>query len=293
MRGSPVLRRALRAVDGRVVAALPPKQRRQWLYLRVHRRPGSFENPSRFTEKVNWRILNDRRPELAWTCDKLQMKDHAAASGAPVRVPATLWSGTDVRSLADEELPARWVLKPTHRSGLVHFGDRGTDYDELAVKTRDWLTGVEGGLLAEWAYAQARPLLFVEEALGEPGSPPPDYKFFVFHGTPRVIQLDVDRFGGHRRSLVTPEWELLDVRLNSYPSAGLPPRPQLLPEMLDAARALGADFDFIRIDLYAVDGEVVFGEYTPYPGSGLERFDPDAFDLELGGRWSLPQGVGA
>lgn len=58
--------------------------------------------------------------------------------------------------------------------------------------------------------------------------------------------------------------------------------------MLEIARTLGADWDFIRIDLYAVDGDVWFGEYTPYPGTGMLRYEPMSFDLEQGRQWQLP-----
>jgi hypothetical protein len=57
--------------------------------------------------------------------------------------------------------------------------------------------------------------------------------------------------------------------------------------MLEVAAALGAAFDFVRVDLYDVDGEVWFSELTPYPGGGLDRFDP-ALDEWLGARWQLP-----
>jgi hypothetical protein len=57
--------------------------------------------------------------------------------------------------------------------------------------------------------------------------------------------------------------------------------------MLDIAETLGAAFDFIRVDLYDVDGEVWFSELTPYPGAGLAGFDP-ALDRRLGALWQLP-----
>jgi hypothetical protein len=58
--------------------------------------------------------------------------------------------------------------------------------------------------------------------------------------------------------------------------------------MLATAAKLGSGFDFIRVDLYNILGEVYFGEFTPYPGSGLCRFVPASFDTELGARWTLP-----
>lgn len=288
-----VVTSAARDLERHVLVRLPPALGRRWLFLRVHHRWPRLSSPRTFSEKVNWRILNDRRPLLAWTCDKLAMKEHASSSGADVVVPRTLWKGGDVRELAEVDLPTHWVLKPSHRSGLVHFGDARTDLGRLRRRTEHWLADVQHGVLGEWAYGQARPCLFVEELVGSPQAPPPDYKVFVFAGEPLLVQVDLDRFSGHRRSLYDPQWRRVDARLG-YPDGGPVPRPAGLSRLLDVARTLGADFDFVRIDLYlAGETGVVFGEYTPYPGSGLERFDPRSFDAWLGAQWKLPRDVSA
>ena len=57
--------------------------------------------------------------------------------------------------------------------------------------------------------------------------------------------------------------------------------------MTEVSEALGREFDFIRVDLYDVEGSVWFGELTPYPGGGLDPFDP-RLDRELGALWVLP-----
>lgn len=278
---------ALRRAYNQVGRALPGVVGRTWLFVGAHGRVPALRHPRTFSDKVTWRILHDRRPELAWTCDKLQMKEHARASGADVRVPEVLWVGTDVRELAAVDLPAHWVLKPAHRSGLVCFGDATTDLSELRRRTQGWLDDVRSGALREWAYSRAAHVLYVEELLGTPGDPPPDYKVYVFDGEPALVQVLVGRFSHLRGALFTPAWEKLDARWQ-FPDAGCLPRPDRLPELLEAAATLAAGFDFMRVDLYLVDGTVVFGEYTPYPGNGLARLEPPALDAELGARWHLP-----
>ena len=278
---------SVRRAYNRIGRRLPTSLRRRWLYAGVHGRLPHFSAPQSFSDKVNWRILHDRRPELAWTCDKLRMKEHAAGTGAPVRVPETLWVGTDVRELADVDLPEHWVIKPTHRSGVVHFGDATINLEALAVRTRPWLADLQSDVMREWAYSRAQQVLFVEELLGEPGNPPIDYKFFVFDGEPSMIQVDLDRFTNHERSLYTPDWQLLDVTLGPHANRPLP-RPDLLPEMLEVAAKLATGFEFMRVDLYALPDGVAFGEYTPYPSSGLQRFVPASYDYELGAKCFLP-----
>lgn len=38
----------------------------------------------------------------------------------------------------------------------------------------------------------------------------------------------------------------------------------------------------MRVDLYNIDGEIIFGELTFYPWSGYVKFNPDSFDFTLG-----------
>jgi hypothetical protein len=173
----------------RALRAIPIRKRRQLLYLRWHHQRLRLNPPRKFSEKVNWRIIQDRRPELAWTCDKLAMKQHAAAADPGVAIPLVLWSGTDLRGLATLDLPDRWVLKPNNRSALVHLGRGRPDAEYLRRKSTSWLTDRQYLSLGEWAYSQARPLFLIEEWIGEGDEAPIDYKFFVFDGVPRLIDV--------------------------------------------------------------------------------------------------------
>ena len=266
---------------------LPAQSSRRALFIYFNRRRPDFRNPGTFNEKVNWRILNDRRPLLEWTCDKLAMKEHLHAVPG-LRLPQTLWAGANVRELADVELPEYWVLKPNHRSGLIFFGHGRPDVSSLATITRDWLRP-QSEDRHEWAYSKARPLLLAEELLGTPGSPPSDYKFFVFAGQVAAVQVDTDRHVSHRRRLYRPDWSPLEVSYGNYPLAPAEPPPANLEEMLAIASEIGHPFDFIRVDLYSVDSSTVFGEVTPYACGGLDRFVPASFDAELGAMWQLPR----
>jgi hypothetical protein len=260
-----------------------------------HRLP-NLKSPKTFNEKVNWRILKDRRPILAWTCDKLAMKDYVQKSQAArdlgVRIPRTLWCGADIQDLASVELPEHWVLKPNHRSGQVHFGHCQPDINALDTITQSWLYPFEQNNLHEWAYSKARPLLVVEELLGRAGSAPADYKFYVFAGEVAAIQVDVNRHTDHRRRFYTPDWSPIDP-IKDLPLAPLEPAPENLDRMLAIASELGRPFDFMRVDLYNIDNDIFFGELTPYAGSGLDAIEPPVFDLELGTKWKLPELHGA
>jgi TupA-like ATPgrasp len=253
----------------------------------------NIRNPVTFYEKLNWRILKDRRPILEWTCDKLAMKEYVEksqpAKSLGVRVPRTLWSGTDVRDLASVELPTDWVLKPNHRSGQVYFGHGQPDMPILEKISQSWFYPFEAKDLHEWAYRKARPMLLAEELLGTPGSPPSDYKFYVFAGEVAAIQVDADRHTAHRRRVYLPDWTPIEDSSGKLLPLAAQPAPATLDKMIAISSELGRPFDFIRVDLYSVDGNIFFGELTPYSGSGLEVLMPDFLNVDLGAKWKLPE----
>jgi hypothetical protein len=267
-----------------VLVRLPLPVKRAVLFREAHGR-WPPRSPRTFVEKVNWRVVHDRRPLIGQLGDKLAMKEHAARVLPALRVPRVLWAGTDVAELSGLDLPERWVLKPNHGTMRVHVGAGRPDVAELTRTTTGWLDEPLFRDRGEWVYSQARRLLLVEEFLGS-GEPPADHKFPVFGGRVELVQVDTGRFGTHRRRLYTRDWTPVDVREAVAPGPVTPP-PASLDEMLEVAEALGADFDFIRVDLYDVDGQVWFGELTPCPGGGLDRFDPE-LDRVLGAAWQLP-----
>jgi hypothetical protein len=264
------------------VFRLPLGLKRAVLFRAAH---GRWPGRTTFTDKVNWRVVHDRRPLIGRLGDKLAMRAYAAAVDPSLRVPAVLWSGTDVTGLADVDLPDKWVLKPNHGTGRAHISSGRPEIAELRRITTGWLDEPLFRTRGEWVYSQARRVLLVEEFLGS-GEPPVDHKFLVFGGRVELVQVDTGRWGDHRRRLYTPDWSPVDVTEAVAPGPVTDP-PASLPEMLEVAAALGAAFDFIRVDLYEVDGEVWFSELTPYPGGGLDPFDP-ALDDRLGALWQLP-----
>lgn len=285
-----VRRRAL----NRVLLLLPLSTRRRAQYLLAHGRLLHLRRPQRWSEKINWRMVHDRRDLIAMTCDKQAAGDYVAATVAPgtVRFPRTVWCGDDPAALAGLSWPGRWVFKSNHGTGAVVMGEGHPDAQRMAELVdlgRRWLADRGPERWGEWGYGQARRLLIVEEAI--PGTTPAglaDHKFFVTNGEVRLVQVDTDRFTRHRRRFHTPTWQPLDA-VCEVPLAPLGPAPPHLAEMLAAATTLGAAFDFIRVDLYDSDGGVWFGELTAYSGSGLAPLRPAALDDELGAAWTLPR----
>jgi hypothetical protein len=230
-------------------------------------------------------------PRLVHFTDRLALRDYAVARLGSGCVPTLLRQGDSVAAFADLRGP--FVLKGNHGWGWNLFVEPGDTLSESQMETaQGWLQSSFADPTAvgraQWAYRWARPLLLAEEML--PG-PPWDYKLFSFYGEVAMIQVDLDRFGNHRRALVDREWRPLDATL-AYPWPALEevPRPSNLATMLEWTKLLSHDIDFVRVDLYDLGSRVLVGELTAYPGAGTRAFVPATFDRWLGDQWPAPAG---
>lgn len=285
-KGRDILRPAYWHLAGRLPLAI----RRHYLHTVGTRRRGDFINPQTFNEKINWRIINDRREIISQACDKLRMKEiaRAAVPEGELRIPETLWSGLSLRDAPELSTLPAWVLKPNHSSGHVVLGPTQDTRAELEGRTASWLRSAPAVDLGEWGYGQARPLLLIEERVPSAAKVPVDYKFFVFDGEVKLIQVNSGRYTDDPHlTFYYPNWRPVPVVHWGW-STFDDPRPDNLEEMIAIAARLGAGYDCIRVDLYSAEGEVWFGEYTVYPCGGVTRFVPASFDRAFGEMWSLP-----
>ncbi|MEE6274173.1 ATP-grasp fold amidoligase family protein [Georgenia sp. MJ206] len=277
----------------RLLARLPVGPRRRLLYALYQRGWLRLRRPNTFSAKVNWRIVFDRRSILVAACDKEASKLIASTKAADlVRIPKTVWFGTDLASLAHVELPHRWVLKPNSGSGRAIFGSGSADVPAIIAHTHDWLEDDMNAIFGCWAYSQARSAFLVEEQIGDSDGRLLDYKVYCFGGVPHFVQV-VDESGGrHAFAHYTPNWRRLETRMTGRgrisPETAEIQRPERLDDLLEAAARIAAPYDFMRVDFYIVNDELWFGEMTPYPSGGVSRFHPASHDEQFGALWTLP-----
>ena len=95
----------------------------------------------------------------------------------------------------------------------------------------------------------------------ESGDDLKDYKVFCFNGEPKFIQIDYDRFKGHKRRLYTTDWNLMETKI-TYPDDAdlIMPKPIFLDELLKISKKLSKDIPFLRVDCYITEKQIYFGE---------------------------------
>lgn len=279
---------------------LPEVERRlvESAFRDIMGRPADLEDPTTFNEKIQWRKLFDRRPIWSVLVDKLRVRDWVRGRvGDRFLVP--LLHVTDApETLPFETFGRPYILKPTHRSQVV-FPIREPDALSPARRQRivellHWHVHEPYAVpFVEWPYWDVDPRVIVEELLlDRQGRLPRDYKIHCFDGEPTFVQVHVGRFSDeHTRSTYDPDWNKIEVGTDVYPDGPDVDPPRTLPVLLQVAATLAEDLDYVRVDLYEVDGDVFFGEMTPFQASGLTRFRPRRRDREWGDRWTLPDGA--
>ncbi len=248
-----------------------------------------LDNPKSFNEKINWSKLYDRDERKTEYADKYLVRKYVEEKvGDKYLVPILgVWKSFD--DIDFSSLPKKFILKCNHGSGWnIYVEDKDNlDLEETRKKLTEWLNtnyAFVSGL--ELHYKGIKPLILAERIIGDKQLR--DYKLFTFNGKVKLIQVDIDRWGEHKRNLYTKEWELLPYSIQ-FPNSpeNEEKRPENLEEMIEVAERLGVDFSFVRVDLYNYLGKIYFGELTFTHGSGIEKFDPEFFSECLGNEWCI------
>ena len=273
---------------GTAVARVIAEPRHSWMriarlhlaYGWRHRRLLSLADPKSFTELVQHRKLTNRDLRMPGLIDKVAVKAVVADLLGPQWVTPTLWQGHELPE--KPPWPRPFVVKSRHGCNQRRFVRTGQeDWGEIRRAAARWVRRDYGGWLDEQGYRGIPRGILVEPFVGETGTLPIDYKFYVFHGQVRCVQVHIEREYRHRWILFDPDWHRLSRRTDDPD----PAPPAALDAMIDAAQILGRGFDFVRVDFYETGGTPRFGEMTFYPGSGLDPFDPPALDAMLGRFW--------
>lgn len=263
-------------------------------FMRVHRFWPNFVHPRKFSEKVWSRMLHDRDPLLTVLNDKLGCRGFVKERiGSEYLIPL-LWAGNSAREIPFDTLPDRFALKASHGNdyNILVFEKANLDREVVQKQVDAWLRQnycLDVHLGVEWGYKNIKPQVMIEELLVDNDSYPIDYKFWCFSGRVETVTVHFDRFGTHSTRGFSRDFEEggLGFQFPTYQGQyAIPPNHR---QMVRLAESLAEGFDFMRVDLYNIDGRIYFGEMTPYPGGVSTEFRPRSLDASLGAKWRFPQ----
>lgn len=266
---------------------IPDRIYLHWLYdLQVG--GGDFLNPKSFNAKIQHLKINDRNPQHTMMVDKYAVKKYVADIVGKEHVIPVLGVWEHFDDIDFNTLPNKFVLKTTHGGGgmdVVVVKDKNTFNKEeakerlcKALKSSIWQ------IHREWPYKDVPRRIIAEEYMEDENGELRDYKFFCMDGEPRFLFLATGRLSSGETT-----FDFLDLNykripaLNGHPNMqGTPVPPRNFEGMIDMARRLSQGEKFVRVDLYNINGNIYFGEYTFFHNSGLVPFSPPEWDIKFG-----------
>ncbi len=270
------------------------------IYLRyqywVHfHRMLNLRNPKRFTEKIQWLKIHNRKPLYSKLVDKYEVRAYVGCIIGHEYLIPILGHWHNAEEIDFELLPSAFVLKTTHDSGGVLICKDKTKFDieKARVFLNERLKTNVFNVTREWPYKNVVPSIIAETLLNPfDDNEIQDYKWYCFNGKPTFCQVIKDRRSKETIDFFDTEWNHLEfcgltpgVKNSSTPI----PMPSCLEKMIDVAERLSNGHPFMRVDLYEDNGNVYFGEMTFSPASGFGCFTPDKWDEIIGDKIQLAE----
>jgi len=251
----------------------------------------NLKNPKTHHELIQIKKLTDRDPLLVLTSDKYKVRAYIKKMLGPelskeILIPL-FFTVKDARDIPFERLPPTYFLKANHFSGANLLVTPETNREMLIKTANHWLANTYGQKLHEWAYKRISPRLIGEKLLlDSQGKIPPDIKFYCFHGRVKLIMLVDDRMSDMKMYYFDEFLTEIQMELtwDPFPRNRLP-ADNILKKMKEIASVLASPFDFVRVDMYAIEDRIFFGEMTHYCGSGIDPFPDVRLDKVLGKYW--------
>lgn len=248
-----------------------------------------WDNPRTFNEKLNWLKIHDHNPLYTQLVDKESVKSYVSDIVGSEYVIPTIATWNKPEEIDFDNLPNQFVLKTTHgggNDGVVICRDKHSFERQKAMQKL--IKAMKQDLYRdsrEWPYKNVEKRIICEPYIEDNKTGElRDYKFFCFDGEVKALFVATDR-----QKREEPYFNFFDADYNSLPikqghpvSPNLPDKPESFEEMKRIASRLSKGFPHVRVDLYEVNGKVLFGELTFYHFGAVVPFEPQEWDYKFG-----------
>lgn len=263
------------------------------LYYSKSGRYPDLDDPRLFSEKLQWLKLHTRDLLMMKCADKYEVRKYIQEKGFGDILNDLIAVYDKVEDIRLERLPQRFVLKATHGSGwnIVCEDKDKMNWIPLRMIMQSWLKHNIFWNGREWPYKDMKHRIVCEKYLEDTSGQLTDYKFYCFGGEPKFLQVNMWRgTKRHVQNFYDLNWKLLPFGKDLAPCPDVNiPMPENFDRMITIARNLSSPFSYVRSDFYNVRGQIIFGEMTFFPASGMPDFIPAEYDAVVGDMLTLPE----
>ncbi|MDK7472870.1 ATP-grasp fold amidoligase family protein [Bacillus paranthracis] len=275
----------------KALSLFPDRQYCTLTFLLKNGRLPNLKQPTYFNDKLLKLKLTNRKSIMKKVVDKYEVRSYIKEKIGEEYLVPLIGVYSDPKEVDFENLPNKFALKLASGSqyNIICQDKTSLDWKESSEKLVKWLKLDPYMRTREWQYKDLPSRFVIEEYIEDSKGNTYDYKFWCFNGEPKLVQVDTDRFGEHKRSMFDIDFngKPLDLKI-IYDNSDKPiPKPKNYDVMVEIAKKLSKDFQFIRIDLYNLDGKIYFGEMTFHPDNCNGKFYPSEYEKIIGDMLSI------
>lgn len=247
-----------------------------------------FANPKTFAEKLQYLKMHYDNLLQNVCSDKFTVCEYVKQCGYP-EILKEIYQVCDRPEDIDlSRMPDRFFIQCSHMQGY-NFVLAKADAAKLAEVKKLYqvlLKRKHYQGLRENCYKHITPRIICGEYLEQPGKPSlTDYKFYCFQGAAKYFMVSYGEFDGAARNhKFDMDWQSIDRYFK--PAETVPAhtikRPEGFGRMVEIAERLSKPFPHVRVDLYNLDGRIVFGEMTFYSAGGFVKVESDEMNRRIG-----------
>ena len=241
------------------------------------------KEPITFNQKIQFRKIYDNNPLYSICADKYRVREYVKEKiGEEYLIP--LYLVTD--KLTEEQwdkLPNSFVAKANHNSGPVQIvKDKNKVNKKEIIKELNNQLKLDYGILSmEKYYSDIPRKIIVEKFLKDNIE---DYKFNCFNNGKIVLERVTK--ASELSNMYNPySWEQLNFTTGNKIDLKKYEKPQNFEKMLEIVKKLSENFEYVRVDLYNINGKIYVGELTFCESSGFGKFTDEEWDYKFGSYW--------
>lgn len=268
-----------------------------WLrFVITHRYIPNFKKPRSMNEKIQYRKLFDDPSKFSKYATKYTVRKFVENTiGKEYLVK--LYKAKNFIAPADfDDLPDSFVIKTSNGGGGVNVqiikNKADLNLQAICDRFNGYLKVEAGKGTDELFYGLEEPLILFERLLEPTNGELQDFKWHVFNarnGQPKLfLQIDsnrqVSKFA-YCRSIFDEHGNRLKFQWGRYKPIEYFELPEESELMKKLAIKLAEPFNYVRVDMYLVDGQVYFSELTFCNDSGFGAFSDKKYDFEFGQLW--------
>lgn len=283
------MKKILRRIYYNILKVFPDKWVINFENFRAYKRflPKDKEKIVYFGEKIQYLKLYGNLEKYGDCVDKYKVREYIKNKIGNEYLIPLLGVYNKAEDIKYDELPNKFVLKINNGSAMnIIVKDKTKlDISKTNKKLNKWLKNDYSKIKKEYQYKNVKRKIICEKYISDKKDRLVDYKFFCFDGEPLFCKADIDRFTDHRANFYDMNWNQIKMTEGNFKEYnGVINKPDNFEKMIELSKKLSEDFQFIRVDLYDVDGKIYFGELTFTPASGKNPFYPLEKDKEIARR---------